>query len=365
MGKIKKIEKVLIIVLLIVLIIVNLFIIFIMKNMSSLTASKPQEVVSQRIEIKQSYQKKELVIDSHTAEYEVYQNNSFVRSFMNYQEAVDFAKNYENTSIKRYGGTTWIWDNTPQYNVYIDESENFKTFSTFSDAVNFAKNCDNSTIFYRKNNKFIWNNHEQIKSYSIIDSIEPIMQYPELHRGCEVTSLAMLINYNGTEIDKMTLAENIRKDSTPYTVKDNKIYYGNPNLGFVGNIYDKSQKGYGVYHRPIFELLTNYIGNDAIDLTGCEFSDLYFYLSKSIPIWVIVNSKFKLLPDSEFQSWSTPTGNISITYSEHSVLITGYDDKYVYINDPMVNKKNIKKEKKDFIAAWEQMGRQAVTYYDK
>jgi len=365
-----KIDKIIIIVLLIALIIINIFIILAISNTKKIMDNN-KNYVHENIEAENKNEKKdkivkgELIIESYTGEYEVYQNDNYIISFMNYQEAVDFAKKYENSSVKKHNGNIWLWDNSPQYNVYVDENDTMKEFSSFSEAVHFANKNNNSAIFYRKNNKFIWNNNEPIKSASVIDNIAVISQYPELYRGCEVTSLAMLINYKGIPVNKMTLAEEIRKDLTPYSNDNGKIYYGNPNAGFVGDIYDSNKRGFGVYHRPIFELLSKYVGNDAVDLTGCSFSDLYFYLSKNIPVWVIVTSKFEPLSESSFENWTTPEGSIRITYSEHSVLVTGYDENYIYINDPMVNQRNIKKEKNKFIASWEQMGKQAVTYYDK
>ncbi|HOA80838.1 MAG TPA: C39 family peptidase, partial [Defluviitaleaceae bacterium] len=77
---------------------------------------------------------------------------------------------------------------------------------------------------------------------------------------------------------------------------------------------------------------------------------------------VISNGSFKELPDSYFQEWHTPNGKIRITMKEHSVLVTGYDKDYVYINNPLKDKPNQKVSMKDFYASWKQMGRQAISY---
>ena len=74
-----------------------------------------------------------------------------------------------------------------------------------------------------------------------------------------------------------------------------------------------------------------------------------------------VSVTFKKLPDSEFRTWHTPSGTVKITYSEHSVLITGYDETYIYFNDPLTGEKNKKAPITDFEESWVQMGSQAIT----
>ncbi|MGG6899115.1 C39 family peptidase, partial [Rhizobium sp. BR 315] len=59
--------------------------------------------------------------------------------------------------------------------------------------------------------------------------------------------------------------------------------------------------------------------------------------------------------------WETPNGKVKITYKEHSVLITGYDESFVYFNDPISGEKNKKEPLSPFIDAWKQMGSQALS----
>ncbi|WP_285755122.1 hypothetical protein [Parageobacillus sp. G301] len=69
-------------------------------------------------------------------------------------------------------------------------------------------------------------------------------------------------------------------------------------------------------------------------------------------MWGIVNAKFQKLPPSEFRIWNTKRGKISITYWEHSVLITGYDERYIYVNAPLYHRKKRAVNWKNFEAAW-------------
>ncbi|PDM41678.1 MULTISPECIES: C39 family peptidase [unclassified Geobacillus] len=197
---------------------------------------------------------------------------------------------------------------------------------------------------------------------SVLLDVPAIRQLPELPRGCEVTSLAMLLEDAGVQTDKLTLAKQIKKDPTPFQRKNGKVYFGHPNDGFVGDMYSLTTPGLGVYHKPIKQLAEMYLPDRIIDLTGSDFSVLQQYLSKGVPIWIITNSTYKKLPESAFREWETPRGPIKITYYEHSVVITGYDQDYIYFNDPLTGEKNKKAPKTDFVDAWAQMGRQAITY---
>ncbi|MFE8703333.1 C39 family peptidase [Cytobacillus sp. FJAT-54145] len=204
----------------------------------------------------------------------------------------------------------------------------------------------------------------KIKDEVLLDA-PAINQFPELPRGCEVTSLAMLLQYTGINVDKMTLAEKVKKDPTPYKVENGKVYFGHPNVGFVGNMYTFDEKGYGVYHKPIKELAETYLPNQITDLTGSGFEEIKIHLSDDRPVWVITNTTYKKLPKNYFQTWYTPIGEVNITLKEHSVLITGYDQQFIYFNDPLTGEKNKKAPLVDFEESWVQMGRQAITYLPK
>ncbi|MGG1676249.1 C39 family peptidase [Neobacillus sp. NRS-1170] len=177
------------------------------------------------------------------------------------------------------------------------------------------------------------------------------MDKPLLYNGCEVTSLAMILNYNGVKVTKNELAENIK--TVPLTYSNGKK--GNPNAGFVGDM--AHGPGLGVYNGPVYELAQKYAGDKAVNLTGSPFTDLLKKVSQGHPVWIITTTSFA--PVSVFQTWDTPQGKIDITFSEHSVVITGYDENYIYINDPY-GSKNKKLDRDNFIKAWEQMGKQAM-----
>lgn len=339
-----KIEKTIIGVLICLIILINAFIFFICKN-------------NYFFNIFVNF--KNVIASENNLPFQVFQNNNFINSFKTYEEALLYAKKFENSSIKKEGDSTWLWDSVLPFIVYDKNSKILNDFKHFEDAVLFAKNIG-ADVYSRNLEKVVWSNEQNLKNSFFIKNVPQISQYPELYRGCEVTSLAMLLNYNGIKVDKMTLASQIKKNPNTLKIINNKKYYANPNNGFVGDIYDKNKEGFGVYHKPIFELLKSYAGDNAIDLTGTSFDNIYYYINNNNPVWVIINTKFKKLPPESFETWITEDGEINITYSEHSVLITGYDKDYIYYNDPMYVGETHKKPKKQFIEAWEQMGSQAV-----
>ena len=189
-------------------------------------------------------------------------------------------------------------------------------------------------------------------------NVPHIQQLPELTRGCEVTSLAMLLQYAGVSVDKMTLANEI----TTVPFRDSNGVRGNPNDGFVGDIYSFDTPGYGVYHAPIAALAKTYLPGRIIDLTGGSMESVYNMIDNGSPVWVITNSWFSQLPESEFTTWETSSGEIQITYREHSVLVVGYDENNVYLNDPLDDQPYTAVSRDSFEESWIQMGKQAISY---
>jgi uncharacterized protein YvpB len=192
--------------------------------------------------------------------------------------------------------------------------------------------------------------------HNLIEGIPHISQLPELQRGCEVTSLAMLLQSEGIAADKMTLAQEIHK--LPF--RDENDVRSNPYDGFVGDIYTFSKSGYGVYHGPVAKLAETYLPGKIKDVTGQGIDSVYQLIASGSPVWVIINSTFAPLPESAFTVWDTNTGKVKITYEEHSVLIVGYDEDFFYINDPLSSSGYKTVPRQPFEQAWVQMGSQAI-----
>ncbi|SDM93984.1 Uncharacterized protein YvpB [Paenibacillus sp. yr247] len=202
----------------------------------------------------------------------------------------------------------------------------------------------------------------QMKKSAMIDA--PIFaQLPELPAGCEITSLTMLLHYQGITKNKIELAAEMHKDDTPVTLNaDGSIaFWGNPNTGFVGDVTRK-QRGFGIYHSGLFPLLKTYIPQ-AIDITGESFEMYEQQIAHNIPVIVWTTIDFNI--PYKWVTWDTPQGLLKTTFAEHAVLLVGYDENNVYLNDPLSGTKQVQVNKAQFIDSWSAMGKQGLTYLKK
>lgn len=198
------------------------------------------------------------------------------------------------------------------------------------------------------------------KQTSVILDAPVFKQYPELPSGCEITSLSMLLHYAGVAKTKMDLLPEMKRDTTPIKRDGNGniVYWGNPNRGFVGDITGKS-RGFGIYHTALLDLLKKYIP-DAKDLTKSSYDTLEDQIASGVPVVVWTTIDFQV--PSNWVVWDTPDGPIQTTFMEHAVLLVGYDEENVYVNDPWTGKAKAAINKEQFIKTWEAMGRQALSY---
>ncbi|MFC0213175.1 C39 family peptidase [Paenibacillus chartarius] len=201
----------------------------------------------------------------------------------------------------------------------------------------------------------------ETKAASAMLEAPAIKQYPELPTGCEVTSLTMLLQYAGISKNKLELAAELPKDGTAMQTdsKGNIVYWGNPNVGFVGDVTGKTGRGFGIYHAGLFPLLKKYLPG-AVDLTGKSFDALEQQVAAGYP--VVVWNTVDYNQPTRWMIWDTAIGPIRTTFAEHAVLLVGYDAENVYVNDPISGAKAQRINKAQFIEVWKTMGKQALSY---
>ena|GEM_PF-2226455 len=184
-------------------------------------------------------------------------------------------------------------------------------------------------------------------------------QWPQLPNGCEVTSLSMLLGAVGHPTSKLELAARMPRDPTPRVKKNGVIVsWGNPNVGFVGNVY-VFVDGFGIYHGPITRLLDKVLPGQAVDLTGKPFDAALSAVASGRPVVLWTTSTFS--PDVPFITWQSPEGPVHTTLDEHAVLLVGYDKEDLFVNNPENGERAEAVPRARFVAAWHVMGSQAVT----
>lgn len=180
-----------------------------------------------------------------------------------------------------------------------------------------------------------------------------IMQNPQLPSGCEITSLAMVLNYNNYTIDKLTLSDNYLPKGKVGKTDFNKAFVGNP----------RSKSSYGCYAPVIVNTANKYLkekgsSKRAINLTGIKLTSLYSYLDKDIPVIIWATNHMKSPYISK--TWYVDGKKLQWKSNEHCLVLTGYDKKknVVYTCDPLRGK--VSYDESLFEKRYIQMGSQSV-----
>ena len=187
-----------------------------------------------------------------------------------------------------------------------------------------------------------------VRAEAMVSNVPAISQNPQLPTGCEATALTMLLNWGGIEVSKGEVANAIPWGYIPDT----------PREVFIGNPYSK--RGLGVYSQPIFDTLKAYNNGKGLNLTGYELTDVLEYLDYDIPVmvWCTINMKKPVYRSK----WIDRSGNLfEFPTYEHAVVIVGYDENHIYVNDPGKGKR-VAYDKKEFTQRYDELGKQAVTF---
>ncbi|WP_370221811.1 C39 family peptidase [Cytobacillus sp.] len=199
-----------------------------------------------------------------------------------------------------------------------------------------------------------------VKKDSVIIDVPLFRQNPELKYGCEVTSLAMVLRHAGVQVGKMDLYNAVKKDIDPLIrSKGDILKWGNPAEGFVGDMTGTSA-GYAVFDKPIEELVNRYLPGRAVNLSGQNFEAVLMHVSKGYPAVVWTTGDYRL-PD-RWESWTHSGKTIKTPLDLHAVVLVGYDEQFVILNDPLSGKKQVKVSKEQFISSWKALQSRAVSY---
>jgi hypothetical protein rflaF_03522 len=188
----------------------------------------------------------------------------------------------------------------------------------------------------------------------VIEGFNAVLQEPELPTGCEITSLAEVLNYHGFKIDKEELCENFMPVDYEGVVTMDQAYIGDP----------RSSDGFGCNAPVIVKAAYEYFESVdspcyAVDLSGTDFRDLFYQICQGRP--VIVWSTMHLTESYPTYLWTAGNGeDMTFNYYQHCMAIYGYDlnEGVVYAGDPLVGNTTYSIERFEMI--YDIMEKQAV-----
>lgn len=125
-----------------------------------------------------------------------------------------------------------------------------------------------------------------------IENIPVIYQEPELPTGSEVTSLTMLLNYLGFEIDKETIAQNYMTCAERGEATFSQAFIGSP----------FNSDGLGCFAPVIVDTAMKYLSSQGSDrtvkaLNADTFDDVLLRVASDYPVLVWINTNLELMQE--------------------------------------------------------------------
>ncbi len=178
--------------------------------------------------------------------------------------------------------------------------------------------------------------------------------------GCEAVSATMVLKYKGFDVSTKNIIDNMKLGTKKYKGEDGNWYGGNPFEEFVGNPSLGLSKGsYGVFAKPIASAMSNYAGEKVKNISGCSEKALLNCVSKGNPVvvWCVKNAGN--LSEGVTWTYEDRSGTFQELVGEHCAVLIGYDEDYVYLNDPSAGS-NVKQSRSKFISNWKRLYSQAI-----
>ena len=170
-----------------------------------------------------------------------------------------------------------------------------------------------------------------------------------LPSGCEGVSLTMYLNFLGYDVSPWDVCMSYMPWSWEETNMSNS---------FIGD--PSSDGGWGCYAPVIVKTAYNYFDANGItdkrviNMTGSGIYDIFDEIRNGHPVIIWATESFKI-PELNI------TENFTWVTGEHCMLVTGYDEKNIYFNDPIYGYTSV--DLKTFEKIWALLGRQAVVIH--
>lgn len=193
-------------------------------------------------------------------------------------------------------------------------------------------------------------------------TVQVIYQNPALPNGCEVTSLAQVLRYNGFDAAHTALAKDYLR-CEPMVFKDGVCYIADPEEAYIGD--PATAQGWYCYEGPVIEAANRYLADQgsaltARSVTGADQQALLSHLQSGRPVIVWVTQNLADVRRSSYL-WTLPDGTVEHPYSGlHCVVLSGMDAEAgtCTLTDPIYGVQTV--ELARFMEIYEEMGSRAV-----
>lgn len=179
-------------------------------------------------------------------------------------------------------------------------------------------------------------------------TVEAILQNPEFPNGCEATSLAIVLNYLGFDVDKETIAYEYLENEA-FTWENGYLYAPNPELAYAGD--PASSLGFYCFEKPVANAANLFLADNqstrrAAALYGASEEDLLNALDKGFPVivWKSIDNN-PPYTSSNFSWYLRGSETVYIPYTNlHVLVLRGYTETEFLLSDPLGQEETIERE---------------------
>ena len=185
--------------------------------------------------------------------------------------------------------------------------------------------------------------------------VENILQMTDLPNGCEIVSLAIVLQYMfETEIDPVWLSDHYLPKGTPGQADPEYTYVGDP-----------KDYGFGCYVPCLQKAATRYLVDSGIrdyaakNISGSSMKELESWVAEGSPVimWATVDME----PSAVAQEWTIWGETVRWYSGSHCVVLSGYTEDTSIICDPL--RGVVEYDRQDVIDAYELIGERAMVLY--
>ena len=194
--------------------------------------------------------------------------------------------------------------------------------------------------------------------------VPELLQMPQLPNGCEVTSLAALLQYRGFAVNKLDLAYGYvpREDFTESRYGD---VGPDPEYAYAGD--PATNTGFYCFAAPLAQGANHYLHEmgssmHAFNVTGVTDQGLELYIRGGDPVVVWVTMDLSEPTTHNFAWIIGNTGRLHTPYSNlHCVVLMGWGRDTCTLKDPLQGIRTV--DLQTFLTCFEQMGRRALVIH--